>query len=238
MGSRDFLPTTDAGLLEWTQNFKVGLLEEPLSLGITELQANEYAAKQQDYAARYAAANAEETRGTRATFLKNEAKQVLVNLTRVLARQINNFSSVTNAQRQLLGLTIRKTEPARPAPPTEAPVLNVLAINGRNVKLKIARTDGKRGRPAKAMGTILFVCQAESPDAPNVNWSVLANTGKNTLEIPFPPSETTDTFWIVGQYYNGAKEPGPLSTPVRAVLVAQGLQPSILNKSEPVKLAA
>ncbi len=238
MNRSSYMPRSQADAVAWSQNFVAVIGPTPLLFGITADEAQNFARIVGELTDAWAVSQDPATRTKITIRTKDTALKAMKQYARYMVGRAQSFPSLTDTQREQLQITIRKTEPARPAPPTEAPVLNVLSISGRTVKLKIARTDGKRGRPAKALGTILYVCQAETPDAENVSWSVLANTGKNTLEIPFPPSETTDTFWIMAQYYNGAKESGPLSTPVRAVLVAQGLQPSILSKSEPVKLAA
>lgn len=139
---------------------------------------------------------------------------------------------VTDQQRIDLGITVRKTQPSKDSAPTEQPIVTVKKTLGRTVTVGLSRAEGKRGRPAKTLGANVFVLRGASPNDPTAKWEFAANTGKNTIEIPFGPSATADTVWFQACWYNGAKEPGPLSNAVSINLPAGGALPVTASESE------
>src|SRR4051812_27952932 len=106
MAVRDYLPRTDAALLAWAQNFSTLINANFAAYGITREVASDYQTKQADFASKLQAATDPLTRGKRTVFLKDEAKKALVAFTRLVVKQIGGMMTVTDAQRQELGITV------------------------------------------------------------------------------------------------------------------------------------
>ena len=108
-----YLPSTDAGLLNWSANFKTQLdaLTDPTIVGLTSAQASEYANTQNAYDTAYTAATDPSTRGKATVFAKNEAKKALVAISREFGMAMTRHPGVTDQQRLDFGLTVRDNEP-------------------------------------------------------------------------------------------------------------------------------
>jgi len=238
MARRDYLPLTDAGLLAFTANFSTIINVSYASFNIPLTAAAGYAAKQADYAAKLEAATEPTTRGKRTVFLKDEARKSLVALTRTYAQQINKLSSVTNDQRQALGLTIPSGE-RHPAPvPTTSPFIQVVKVVQRNVTIELRQASNRRGRPSKVAGATIFTATGTIAPTAVAAWTFIGSTTKTTFEVPFPPSATGDTVWITAFWKNSRDEAGYAANPVSVNLPAGGILPAEAEDAMTIKKAA
>ncbi|MGC4031696.1 MAG: hypothetical protein QM754_08180 [Tepidisphaeraceae bacterium] len=229
MATKDYLPKTDAGLLAYTTNFSTIINLEPVALGISVAIASDYATKQAAFATALAAATNEGTRGKRTIFLKDEARKVLVKLTRQLVQQIGKTMSVTNDQRQQLQIPIPKgTRTPQPAPEI-APVASVVSTDGRNVTLELRQTRTRRGKPDGVATAMIFLASTETglsaPPVGDPAWQFALNTSQTTVEVPCGTSATGDTVHFIAFWCNAKAESGPVSKAVSVALPAGGVLP-------------
>ncbi|MGH7215343.1 MAG: hypothetical protein ACREIT_11325 [Tepidisphaeraceae bacterium] len=234
---RDYLPDKDAALLAWAQNFSRLINQTPAAFGITQEIAAEYGARLSDFANRLQAATDPATRGRRTVFLKDEARKILVALTRKVARQIGNTMSVTNDQRQELGITVPSQQRKSVPVPGTSPFIQVKSVDGRTVTIELRQSRSKRGRPGKVAGATVFTHAGESAPEAGDEWKFATNTTKTTVQIPFGPSATGDTVWITAFWSNARDESGPAAKAVSVNLPAGGVLPSEANEA-PIRRAA
>jgi len=182
------------------------------------------------------------TRGKRTVFLKNEAKKQLVKLTRELARQINNTLSVTDQQRQELGLTIRKVEPTPVPVPSGKPKIEVIKIDGHRVTLRLSDVEKPKSlaKPAGTAGASVFSFVGVSPPGDFQNWTFESNVTR--------PSETTLSFdqslalgtqvWFTAFWYNPRGQSGPATNPVSTLIQFGGLSKGTIRSTQTGTLKA
>jgi len=238
MAIKDYLPNKDEALRAWTLQFGTFIDATPEAFGVNKTVAGEYLAKQADFTTKLQAATDSTTRGKRTVFLKNESKKTLVAMTRKVAKQIGATMTVTDAQRQELGITVPVQHRTPVPPPAVAPVLQVMSIDGRTVTMALRRADGKRGRPPKVAGATIFTFTGE--DAPSVDdtWQFMTATSKTTVQLAFGPSAKGDTVFITAFWTNAKNESGLAAHAVSVNLPAGGLLPSEVAPALKLRRAA
>src|SRR5262245_1869467 len=97
--AKDFLPTKDLDLLNWSGDFSSYITAHAVAVGLTVGQASAYAALHSTFATCLANATNPLTRTVQTIELKQQAKAPLKAEARDLARVINAFPAITNEQR-------------------------------------------------------------------------------------------------------------------------------------------
>ena len=233
---RDYFPTTDSGVEQFTANFSGLISIDPAVYGLDSKIAADYSGLQKDFAAKLTAAVNPATRGRLSVFQKDEARKALVLITRKYAQQISKMVSVTDDQRVELGITIADTKRTPVPAPTTSPHIKVIKTEGRYVTLELSQTKAKRGKPNKVAGATIFTFTGPVAPQGADGWKFIENTTKTTVQIPFPPSSTGDTIWITAFWSNSRDESGPAAAPISIALPAGGVLPK--ETSESMKLAA
>jgi hypothetical protein len=224
---KGFLPNADVALLEWSANFAARLSESGESYGISPAQAADYAAKNAAYAAAFYTAAGPSTGTRTAVVAKNQARAALRAAARQLALIVKGQPSVTDAQRVELGLAPRPA--GRPAPigrPAAAPSLQVDAVTGRTVRLRLLDPDStRRGKPAGVLGAVLFSYAAPpapprpTPDGPPPtdlrDWRFEGHTTRTILDLAFPADLPPGTqVWLTARWLSPRLQGGPAANPV------------------------
>ena len=239
LARRDFLPLADAALLAYTANFGRLLKDNPEAYGVPDALAADYAVKQSLFAQRLQTAVDPETQGRRTVFLKNEAKTSLVEATRQIARQIGNTLTVTNDQRQALGLPVRSdTKNAIPVPRAR-PILKAKAVNGRTVVMELCQSANRRGKPEGVAGATIFTHVGATVPMAGEPWQFALAVTRSSFELPFGPSETGDTVWDTAFWTNAKGQSGPACEAVKVNLPAGGALPAEAGEAKPrMRMAA
>lgn len=113
---RGTIPAQDNALLAFATPLSAALTAAPVPLACTAAMATQLAGYLATYSTKLAAAQADATRGKSTIFAKNQAREILVAYLRVVIRQIQGASTVSDQQRTDLGLPVRHT-PTHPAAP-------------------------------------------------------------------------------------------------------------------------
>ena len=219
----DFLPTTDAGLLAFATPFSAKITAGPVPLGLTAANASALAAAVTDYSTKLADAQDPATRGEQTIFLKDQSKDSLKTLIRQFARQIQGTMTVTDAQRQDLGLPIRDTSPSPAEPISVAPALTVQDVFGHNVRVRVRDASGqRRGRPANARGCVLYSFVGATPPAGAEGWVSEGPITRDSQVVAFSSELAAGTkVWFTAQWFN-ARGTGPGCSPVPTVIGVEG----------------
>lgn len=217
MSSR--MPTTDAGLLAWSTNFRTRISADPAVYGLTAEAASAYEATQAAYAAAYQLAVDPGTRTRPSIAAKDAAKAAVRLASRQLGRIVEGTASVTDAQKLALGLNVRRPPSPRPAPST-APVLEVLTVIGRTVRLRLHGDEpGRRGKPKDVANAMVFTWIGETPSSDRNDWRFEFATNKLLVDIEFADETPAGTrVWITAHWNNAKSEPGPMSQPIGTLL--------------------
>ncbi len=168
-------PATDAGLLVWTNTFNTGIVEAPGDVGLTVPQATAYALAYSEWREKLAAAVNPATRGTASILAKNIVKKQIAALSREYAGIVQTFPATTDAQRSALGLTIRKSPAPIPAP-AEAPRMDIVAVSGRTVTVRLHDGSPKRAKPAGVAGATVLSFIGQDPPETTGPWKFEGGT--------------------------------------------------------------
>jgi hypothetical protein len=215
MAYRSYLPDTDAALLAWSLNFSTRISAGATTYGLTSAQATAYAAVHASYAAALAAVDPG-TRNKSSVAAKNAARDALKAAVRPLVLLVQGTVTVTDAQKLALGLTVR-AQPSPIARPALPPVLDVVAVNGRTVTVRLhdAENAGKRGKPAYVKGAAVFsYVGAVAPEDPAA-FKFEGNTTKTVVDVVFPNTVAPGSVvYLTAMWFNERAQSGPACTPV------------------------
>lgn len=215
MASSNFIPSRDADLVTWTNNFSSKINLTPTAYGLSAPQATAYAALNTAFIASYTTANDPSTRSPSAIIAKDDAKKALISSARQLARIVQATPVVTDEQKSDLGLNVRAT-PSPIPPPDISPAIDVLSISGNTVRIRMhdPLNTTRRGLPPGISGITLF--SAVGPTAPTsiAGWTFEANTTRIVADVTFPGAAPGAKVWFTCFYKNEREQSGPATEPV------------------------
>jgi hypothetical protein len=214
------VPKKDTDLVSFGQNFSTRITASPITFGLVAGDATQYASLLASFVSAYQAnANARDA-GTRTTPLataKNDAKASFLSYARVLYSTVQADTSVSDANKQLLGITVRAQPSPRPIP-DQAPAMDLVSVVGNVVKIRLHDAiDASRTKPVGvSFAAICSFVGATAPTDPNAyKWE--GNTGRSEVNITFPDSlEPGTQVWITAMWLNEKQQAGPAATPVGA----------------------
>jgi hypothetical protein len=214
------IPTKDTLLLNWSTNFNTRGTATPTTLGLTAAQMTAYTPLHDGFVAAYNAMNILGARSKSLVSAKNTAKAALL----VYARQLYGFvqanADVSNADKDLLGVTVRAQPSPIPAP-IDAPQMDIVSVVGRTVSVRLhsATTQGKRGKPAGVKGAAVFSYVGATPPTDPSVYKFEGTTTRTTFDIVFPDSaEPGTTVWVTAMWFNERAQSGPACTPMSTVI--------------------
>jgi hypothetical protein len=217
MSTRDYIPTTDAGLLNWSAHFCELISAAPTSYGLTTSNATQLASLQAAYATSYSAAINPDTRGKSTVFAKRQARVNLTAYVRVLARQIQGMSTVTDQQRLDLGLPVHDVVPSPIPAPGVCPSILIVSTVVRTVKIRIQNPADptSRARPAGCQGVSIFSYVGETAPTDPAQYRFEGSTSRNVVDVVFADTVAAGAkVWLCAFYYNAKGESGFACSPV------------------------
>lgn len=221
MADSSYIPSRDAELLGFAQNFSTKISAAPTAYGLTLDQATAFDTLYSDFNTAYAALQNPTTKSPPYVAAKNTAKDAMINGTsgiRQLAALVQAHPGITDQQLIDLRLTVRDREPSPVLPPSFAPEIDLFPPVVRTVKFRLhnEQTIGRRGKPDGAIGATVFSYVGELPPALDdiAAWKFEFNTGNPVGEIEFPSSVPAGaTVWITATWYNRRGEQSPATPP-------------------------
>ena len=221
---RNYLDTTDNGLLDFARNFLTGVGGTPATVGLTAAQMIAYEEATNFYADKLAASAETKTRGPFTVAEKNAQKELLLAMTRTLAMQAQNYPPLTDAQRVLLGLTVRAASVPVP-PPTAIPNLALDSRPGGVVEVTVNNPEqGSRARPRGCTGASLLSFVGTAPPQDAGAWKFEGSTSKKATTLVFGSDVAAGScVWVTGYYYNAKGQSGYAAAP-QCVTLEQGLR--------------
>lgn len=230
--SRDYLPRTDSGFLNWAANLNSQLVAQGASSptgdawGVSAQQIADYTAAYQAYEAAYTAANENSTRTPSSIQTKNDARDALKALSRDYVVDILQVNpAMTNTIRRDLQITVRDTEPTPVDKPDTAPIVYVDKVWGRDVTilLRDSLNSESRARPEGVLGANIIYHVGETEPTTAEQWLPGGNATRTTHTITFPDSaQPGDKVWISALWYNTKGQTGPAATPVSTGIGYEG----------------
>lgn len=216
---RNFYYGKDAEIVTGSANFANIIASDFASLGLTSAQATGFGSLSSTLQSVYTTAIDPSSR----TPVAIEAKNIALNNMRRqainLAKIIYSTATVNDAQLISLGLLPRNLP--TPAPiPNVPPVLDVLSVSGRLVKLRVHQAEGESGR--KPYGTAgaqvyTYVGATAPTDPREYHYEGLATREK--FDVLFPNTVASGaTVWIAAGWVTQRGIPCIACTPVQVTL--------------------
>lgn len=222
---RGTIPAQDLDLQAFAIPLSAALTANPTSLACTTSMATQLASRLSSFSSALAIAKDATTRGHHTIFLKDEAKTLLVAYLRLVIRQIQGASTVSDSQRDALGLPpINRIPTHPPAPGTpEKFKAQFTALGALELSWKCSNPTG---------GTMYTVWRKIGDAEP----TFVCNCGtKKIVDSSLPAGTSQVTYQIQAQRSTAA---GAWATFVVTIGVAPSGAATTAVTQSPVKIAA
>ena len=207
----DFLPRSDAALLQWSCNFDQKINTDPV-YGISPDTAARFHALWQTFADALAVTSTPGTRSAVSVAVKQAAREAMLAYLRPLKAMICSRSAITDSQRILLGCKPMRVGKGRVIPPAKrAPGIAIASREGSVVTVNVYDAETlRRKRPAGALHVLLFTCASEETPTASTHWSLNRSSSKSTVDLTFPPTLSPGArVWIMAQWSSPTGGRGP-----------------------------
>ncbi len=215
----DYVPTRDADLLGFAENFSTKITATPTAYGLVAAQATAFATLFNAFGDAMRTLNDPMTRGTYYVAAKNNARDSLVDGAggiRQLANLVQAHPDITDLQLIDLRLTVRDRQPTPVPQPSTAPTIHIGDRYGRTVELRLedSLNPNSRARPAGVAGAMVYSWVGANPPEDFTTWKCEGNFTRTEIEITFPLTVAPSTqVWFTAQWYNPRGETGPATLP-------------------------
>ncbi|MEO0963655.1 MAG: hypothetical protein AAFY08_00930 [Planctomycetota bacterium] len=202
--------------MTWITNFKNRLDDDATAYGLTSTQATAYGTLATAFLDAYQTAQEPTTRTPSSIEAKDTAKDAVLAETRALVRIAQAWPEMTNQKRSDLGITVPDPEPTPVPVPTEEPQLDVAAVNGRRLSLRLReQSTGERRKPTGVTGATVLSYVGETIPSSIRDWSFEGNTTRLDVDVVFEDSVPQGAkVWVTAYWYNRKAESGPACPPV------------------------
>lgn len=216
----DYIPASDAELDAWQRNFLSYTDAHLTELGLTAADLNLSLGARNAWATAFAAHIAAQAAAQNARTAKDDARDVLERNLRALVRRIQAAPSVSDAQRQSLGITVRDPSRAPAGAPTSRPVANVDA--GQRMRHTIAFVDEgtptSKAKPDGVMGAEIWVKVGGPPPIDPSECRFLSLDTRTPYVAEYDGADAGKTAYYLLRWMSTRSEPGPWSGTVSATI--------------------
>ena len=219
----NFFPSADVALRNWAAVFSANITGRSESLGVPDPVAQALATKQAAYAVSLEAATNPTTRGESTVRAKDRDKKILVAEIRAVARFLQGSMTVTDAQREDLGLPVHDRRYPPVPVPAEKPGVGLIALDGNTLRVVLS-TGAGRAKPAGVAGASLFSFVGEQVPADLSGWTFMGNTTRTTADMDFGAAlQPGAKVWVTAFWYNPRGQSGDAAAPVSTRLAGGGV---------------
>jgi hypothetical protein len=220
--SNSYLPSREADLDNWLNNFKTLIAANPTNYGLAAGDATAITTAYTNWHTAYQAAVNPTTRTKATVQTKNEQKAVVLGVIRPYVSTIQANHAVSDALKIGLGLRVRDTVPTPVPPPSTFPLLTITEpMRGmQDVRAADETTPNKRARPSGAAGLLLFRAVDAAPVSSPDDARFLSFVTRSEFASTFDPADNGKTATYFARWTNAKGEVGPWSAPVSMPIAA------------------
>jgi hypothetical protein len=219
----DYLPASDQSLLIWVVNLLNQLAAAGLARwGFPEDVYQALVLLRDDYAQKLETANEPATRTKAAVQAKNDSRKALKAAIRQAVKEyLTNNHTVTNQDRDNLGLPVYDKKPTQAPLPTDMPVgeVNTSKHQQHTLHVKAGSLTGKT-RPPKVRGFEVWHKLGGDPPASDAEWVYMNFSSRSSLLINYPQTEVGKTVYYRFRWMNTRNQPGPWSESYVSAVIA------------------
>ena len=217
----DYIPATNSGFDTWFNNFQTVIAAAPADFGLVVGDATAITASYNAWHPLYVAAQNPDTRTTPAIAAMNAQRALSLTLVRPYAVSISQNTAVTDDNKALAGVTIRKTTPTPIPPPTTVPALSLVAAQHLTTQLayRDTSTPTSKAKPFGAIGIEVWSSVGEVFATDPAQASYVATWTKSPNVLNFEAGQVGKKVTVWGRWVTrggagGVAQTGPWSTPL------------------------
>jgi len=216
----DYLPTADAELIAWLQNFTTYANANLAALGLVAADMTPVTTAFTALQSAFNANNAAQAAAQAARQTKDTNRTTAEVVTRALARRLQAAPAVTDTQRQALGLPVRDKQPTSKTAPTTRPTLEINTAQRLQHTLAF-RNEGASKSSAKPKGVLgceIWVKVGATPPADPSELRFLALDTATPYIALYTGADAGKPAHYMARWLNTQGEPGPWSEVVSATV--------------------
>lgn len=210
-----YIPTTDAAVLGWLENFRDVMVANGAAYGLAAGDVASIVAAVDAFVAAYAVATTPATRTTPAIAQKDSDRNAAVGLCRVYAIQIKASPGVTDMMLEDAGIHVNDPTPTPIAAPVTSPIVSIVGATALSHTLRYAdeTTPDKRAKPFGAIQLQLYVTVAAAADPDPANAAFYGAFTKQPLATVFGSGQAGMVATYFGRWVTRTGLVGPWSLP-------------------------
>lgn len=219
--STSYIPSREADMLLWAQNFSTLITANPANYGLTAGDATTIDGFVDAFDSALTTAVNPATKTIATVAAKNGAKTAMLDICRPYAQLIRHNLGLSNELKAGLGLTIVDLTPTAIPAPVTAPLLNLIGATPLEHTMRFSdqNTPDKRGKPFGVIGMQLFKFIGATPPAGTTEYLFHSFITRQPLSVDFGDDDVGKKAYYIGRWQNGKGETGPWSAPVSLTIV-------------------
>jgi hypothetical protein len=221
MAGRDYIPSRDQDFQTWFWNFYTVISQNAAAYGVTPQESGQLGTLHNNWYFAYNAAENGNTRSPATIAAKDAIRRQATAYIRPIAVRIILNPSISNAQREVVGVTVRSGTRTPTPPPTTAPQLNIVSAIPLQTTLQYRdeATPESKSKPkgVRACQVFASVGTVGSVDPAQAQWRI--EVTKSPFTLPFSPAEqgkvvTLWARWVTIAGPGGKSQVGPWGSPL------------------------
>ena len=213
------IPTKQSLLVPYVVNFSDRITATPGAFDCDAGDATALSAVVDPYVAAATPLLVPENRSRPGTAARRAAQAAMMPVLRALYLRVQSSLAVTDANKVLLGVTMKSAPSPVPVPGTW-PGMDILSTVGRKVKVRLHDDsgDGKRAKPPGVVGAVVASYYGPNPQDPSLyKWE--GSTNRSIFEVEFPASVAPGTVvYLSAMWLNAKNQNGPACPPVATTI--------------------
>lgn len=184
-----YIPTTDAGLDAWLNNFSTLITASPSAYGLLSSDAATIAAAVASWHAEYLLVSSPTTKTASTVSAKNTAKVTTLGIIRPYSQNIANNPGVSSSNKIALGLNPKTSTPSPITPPASNPILTVQSAANLSMILRYrdsAASVSVKSKPYGVKGCQIFGVASAIPITDPTKLPLLLVATKSPVTVTFP----------------------------------------------------
>jgi hypothetical protein len=211
--STDYLPSTDADLSLWAQNFNTLITAAPATYGLDSAYAVALDGYTDAYVAALATANNPATRTVVTVAAKDAAKAAMKLFIRQGAKIVQATVSVTNENKTALGLPIHNDAPSPVPAPVTHPIIASAGIGPHRVVIRYADqlTPASARKPTGSIGMLMSYKVSATPIVDPGDLETADVVTRQPHEIELQAGDSGKKLYYVARWFTRTGLEGPYS---------------------------
>ncbi len=216
----DYLPSSDADYSVWVDNFITYANANLATLGLTAADIAPVQAAHADFKTALTANVAAQAQATSARQTKDDSRAAADGAVRPLVGRLQASSTVTDAQRQSLGVTVRSGTRTAAAAPTSRPVATVDTSQRLQhiISFVDELTPTSRAKPDGVSGCEIWMKLGSTAPVDPSELSYLATDTRSPYTAEFAGADAGKTAYYMLRWVNTRGDRGPWSQTVSATV--------------------